>query len=490
MNTRTLRAAAPAAAIALAAFLAGCASPGPSKPPAPLLQAPAVGLQADAPTALQVAPDWWRSFSDATLDGLVERALAEQPNLQAAQARIARAAAAAEAAGASSRPGVNAAFDATRQRFSANGIYPPPLAGSVRTTANLQAGLQWELDFFGRHRAALEAALGAQRAAQADAAAARTLLAAQVTRAYVALAQLQAQREVARQALAQREGLLSLVQQRVRNGLDTSVELRQSEGSLPEARLQIEQLQEQIALVRHQLAALTAQPPQALASLDARLAALQPLALPAVLGADLLGRRPDIVAARERVEAAAQDVAVARTQFYPDVNLTAFVGFNAIGLDSLVQAGSRQWGVGPAIRLPILDAGRLRANLHARQADLDAAVLAYNNALLEAVREAADALTTLQSLQAQRREQAAAQESAEAAYGLAVQRYGAGLSSRLTVLSAEGPLLAQRRLAAELQARSLDAQVALLRALGGGWQTEGPAAATTPLATATPVAAR
>ncbi|WP_066335619.1 efflux transporter outer membrane subunit [Azohydromonas lata] len=459
-----------AAALAAAIFLAGCATPGPSKPPVKLLEPAAVGLQADAATPLPVAPDWWRAFNDAQLDALVERALAEQPNLQAAQARIARAAAAAEAAGAALLPSAQASFDATRQRFTEHGIYPPPLAGSVRTTATLQAGLQWDLDFFGRHRAELAAALGAGRAAQADAAAARVLLASQVTRAYVGLARLQAQREVATQTLAQRQSLLELVRQRVSNGLDTNVELRQSEGGLPEARLQIEQLDEQIALARNQLAALTAQPPQALQGLNAPLDALQPLQQPAVLGADLLGRRPDIVAARERVEAATQDVQVARTLFYPNVNLTAFIGFNAIGLDRLVEAGSRQYGVGPAITLPIFDTGRLRANLHGRQAELDAAVLSYNNALLEAVREAADALATLQSLQAQRREQAAAQDSAEAAYRLAVQRYGAGLSSQLTVLSAEGPLLTQRHLAAELQSRSLEAQVALLRALGGGWQ--------------------
>jgi NodT family efflux transporter outer membrane factor (OMF) lipoprotein len=481
MKPYALRAAALAAVI----VMAGCASPGASRPQAQLLEAPAVGLQAGAATPVRVDAAWWRGFNDAQLDALVERALAEQPNLQAAQARIARAAAAAEAAGAVQRPSVVGSFDATRQRFSEHGIYPPPLAGGIYTNANLQAGLQWELDFFGRHRAELAAALGAERAAQADADAARTLLAAQVTRGYVALARLQAQREVARQTLAQRQSLLALVRQRVSNGLDTNVELRQSEGGLPEARLQIAQLDEQIALVRNQLAALTAQPPQALAALDARLAALQPLELPAVLGADLLGRRPDVVAARERVEAAAQDVKAARAQFYPDVNLTAFIGFNAIGLDRLVEAGSRQYGVGPAIRLPLFDAGRLRANLHGRQAEADAAVLSYNNTLLEAVREAADALATLSSLQAQRREQAAAQESAEAAYGLAVQRYGAGLSNQLTVLSAEGPLLAQRRLAAELQARSLEAQVGLLRALGGGWEPGAQAQAASQ-----PVAAR
>ena len=173
-----------------------------------------------------------------------------------------------------------------------------------------------------------------------------------------------------------------------------------------------------------------------------------------------------MVAARWRVEAALRDVAVARTQFYPDINLVGFVGLNALGLDNLLNLGSRILGIGPALRLPLFDGGRLRANLQGRAADADAATAAYNGAVLDAAREVADASASLQSLARQRFEQAQALAATESAYDLALQRYRAGLGSYLVVLSAETGVLAQRQQATDLQAHLLDKQVALTRALG------------------------
>ena len=170
-------------------------------------------------------------------------------------------------------------------------------------------------------------------------------------------------------------------------------------------------------------------------------------------------------------------MAQARTLFYPNVDLMAFVGLNSFGLDRLLRAGSENYGVGPAVRLPLFDAGRLRANLRGKTADLDAAVESYNAAVLDAVRDAADQAASLQSVARQQREQAAAQTAAESAYDLALQRYRAGLGTYLVVLTAEGNVLAQRRAAADLKARALDAQVALARALGGGWRDDAPTVA-------------
>jgi len=191
--------------------------------------------------------------------------------------------------------------------------------------------------------------------------------------------------------------------------------------------------------------------------------------LPQALPADLLGRRADVVAARWRVQALSQDVQSAKAQFYPNINLTAFAGLSSIGLSRLVKAGSEEYGVGPALRLPIFDAGRLRANLSGKAADLDAAVESYNGALLAAVHDVADQISSLRSVARQQAEQAQAQAAAESAYDLAVQRYKAGLSSYLVVLNAESNVLNQRRLAADLRARALDTQFALITALGGGY---------------------
>ncbi|MCW7537632.1 efflux transporter outer membrane subunit [Aquabacterium sp. A7-Y] len=461
------------AVLLVALALAGCASYSGIEPQARAFSPEAAGLAgASAPVTASVRPQWWRDFQDPALDALIERALADHPGLVVAQARLQRASAATGLADAAGGLQVQGKAEATRQRYTENGMVPPPLAGSMATTATLQLGASWEIDFFGRHAAALQAALGAERAAQADVEAARVLLAANVARSYVQLARLLELREVSARALAQREELLGLIRQRVQAGLDTTVELRQGEGALPETRGQLEALDEQIALTRHALAALTAQPPAALATLQPRLGTVAEQPLPGSLPVDLLGRRPDVEAARWRVEAAGRDVAAAKAQFYPNVNLVAFAGLSSIGLDRLLESGSQQYGIGPAIHLPVFDSRRLRAGLRGKTAELDAAVGSYNSAVIDAVHEVADQLASAASVLRQQREQQAAAAAAESAYDLALQRYRAGLGSYLTVLSAETSVLAQRRQATDLKARALDSRIGLMRALGGGYTAE------------------
>jgi NodT family efflux transporter outer membrane factor (OMF) lipoprotein len=195
---------------------------------------------------------------------------------------------------------------------------------------------------------------------------------------------------------------------------------------------------------------------------------------------DLLGRRADIAAARWRVEAATQDLGNARAQFYPSVNLVAFAGFSSIGLEKLLDAGSSQWGVGPALRLPLFDGGRLRANLRGKAADLDGAIESYNASVLSAVHEVADQLSVQQSIQRQRVLQTSVQSLAQAQHEMAMQRYDAGVVNALVVLNSENALLVQRRLDIDLNARALDTQVALMRALGGGYQADLPSATAHP----------
>ena len=461
------------AALSAIALLAGCATPGGLPAPLPLLPAPAAGLPLDTNTAFPTAR-WWQALGDPGLDAVVNQALADQPSLAGAAARLARASAALDSTRGAQGPQAGVGLDVSRQRYTERGIYPPPLGGATLTSANLQLSANIELDFFGKHDAALQAALGQQQAAQADLQAARALLASNVARAWVGLARLASQREIAQRTLAQRQAQLGLTRQRVQAGLDTLLEQRLAEGSLPASRAQIEALTGQMALARHQLALLSGQPPQALADISPRLNTLKALPTPQRVGADLLGRRADVVAARWRVEAAAQDVALARSQFYPDINLVGFIGLNALGLDRLLALPSRNIGVGPALRLPLFDGGRLRANLRTKAAEADAAVAAYNSAVLAAAHEAADAGTQLQSLARQQAEQVQALAATESAYDLAVQRYRAGLGTQLVVLAAESAVLAQRSQAIDLQARTLDSQVALMHALGGGWIDSTP----------------
>ena len=448
--------------------LAACANFSGISPHAQALTAEQLNLQGTAKT--EISTQWWESFGDAQLNRLVADALANSPSLRVAQTRLERVQAAQDSLRGSEGPQLNASLDMTRQLFSATSIYPPPLGGSVRNIGTLQFSGSWEMDFFGKNRAALNAALGQEQAALADAQAARMLLASSVARTYFQLVRIEAQLGIAKRTLAQREQNRNLVQDRVTAGLDTQLELQQSAGALPEARLQIEILQEQKQLALNALAALTSKPNTAMALDIPAQTAIKSVALSANMPMDLLARRPDIAAAKQRVRAASSEIDVAKAQFYPNINLIAFTGLSAIGFDKLTDAGSEQWGVGPAIRLPIFDGGRLRANLRSRTADLDAAIESYNSVVIDAVHDVADQIASTQAIQKQQAEQVQAQANAETAYSIATQRYQAGLGTYLHVLAAETAVLAQRRQAADLQARVLDTQVQLMRALGGGYQ--------------------
>ena len=454
--------------LAAALLLAGCVSSAGIAPQSKPLDGAAVGVAAQAPL-VALGPAWWAAFDDPALDALVGDALVANPSLKLARDRIERANAAVNSAQAGTMPHVDGGLDVARQRYTEHGLVPPPVAGSIGNTGLLQASGSWEIDFFGKNAAALAAAIGSQRAAEADAQAARVLLASKVAAGYFQLGRLFEQRDVAERALAQRNEILSLIRQRVGAGLDTNVELRQGESAVPETEQQIEALDEQIAFARHGLAALAARPPDAYDGLSPRLRTVRAVALPAELPSDLLARRADLDAARQRIEAASQDVLVAKAQLYPSVNLVAFVGLSSLGVNRLLNSGSEQYGAGAAIRMPIFDAGRLRANVQGRTADFDAAVDSYNAALIEAVRDVADQIKSVRSVERQRRTQANSQAASESAYDLALQRFRAGLGTYLTVLAAENNVLVQRRLAADLKARALDSQVALARALGGGY---------------------
>jgi NodT family efflux transporter outer membrane factor (OMF) lipoprotein len=463
------------AAIPIVLLIAGCASSdGLTTRSAPVdaMQLKTAASLAAVPVAPGAWPseEWWKALGDPQLDALIAEALAASPSVRLARARVDSAVALAEAAGAALAPQASVEAGASRQRISANGIYPKPLAGSWIWQNQAQLNFSYDFDFWGRNAAAHAAALGQAKAAEADVRAAALVLSSAVALSYVQLARSFDQLDLARDLLAQRERQLKLIQQRLAAGLDSRVELRQAEGTPPETRQRIVQIEETIALLRNQIAALLGQGP------DRGLAIARPapgagaaFALPSQLPAELLGRRPDIVASRWRVEAAERDADRARAEFYPNVNLMLFAGLQSITWSKFLETGSRTLGAGPAFSLPIFDGGRLRGNLAAKNADYDAAAEQYNQALADALREVADQVAAWRSIERQEAEVAAGLAAARSAYDLAIARYKAGLSNYLTVISAETQLTAQRGLAAVLKARRLEAAIGLARALGGGY---------------------
>jgi NodT family efflux transporter outer membrane factor (OMF) lipoprotein len=226
----------------------------------------------------------------------------------------------------------------------------------------------------------------------------------------------------------------------------------------------------QIAHARNEIAALMGEGPDRGRSIaDPTSPQLAPLSLPPTLAADLIGRRPDIVAARARAEAASQRINVARADFYPNINLSALVGVQSLGLNLLTQGDSRYGTVGPAVSLPIFEGGRLEGQFRGAHAEYEEAVATYNQTLVNALRDVANALADRRALDAQISEAHSALSSAEQSYSVARQRYDAGLSTYIDVLTVENSLVAQRRNVADLEAQAFSVDVELARALGGGF---------------------
>jgi NodT family efflux transporter outer membrane factor (OMF) lipoprotein len=447
--------------------LSGCALMESGSEPVAALDEARLGISGQD-TAWPSA-QWWQRYGDPQLNALLDEALANNPSMSAAQARLAKANAAVGIARAPLLPRVDANYTLTREHLSKDYIYPAPMGGSVVSDNRLALDFSYELDFWGKNRSRLQAAVSQQAAAAADAQAARNLLAGATVRAYLNLQNAFAQRDVLNRVLDQRAEVLSLTQGRYKAGLDTQVEVKQAESSLAAGKVELTQTDTTLAQLRNQVAALAGAGPQ-------RGQSLQPVALtapaggvPASVPLNLLGHRPDVTAAKWRAEAARHAIDSAKAEFYPNVNLAAFVGFQAMGTGNLLGADARMAGFGPAVTLPIFHGGGLDANLAGRRADADLAVSDYNQTVLDAVHQVADALDGLRLLDQEKAQQRQAREAIDAAYDLAVKRYKAGMGNYISVLIAQTGVLTQARLDTDLRIRAYQLDASLANALGGGY---------------------
>ncbi|WP_043818025.1 efflux transporter outer membrane subunit, partial [Rubrivivax gelatinosus] len=408
---------------------------------------------------------WWTGFGDTTLDGLVERALDGQPSLQVAAARLRQAEAAVGVASAGRLPQVQGTVDMTRQRFTENGPYPAPLAGSYQWNNAAQIGASWELDLFGRERNTIAAALGQSRAAEAELQAARVLLAANVVSAYVNLGRLVENREVARQSLAQREQILTLVRQRIAAGLDTTVELRQAEGLIAQSRVDLEALDESTSRARHALAELTGQGPNALEGLMPSLAPLHSTPLPAGLPADLLGRRPDLRAAELRLRKTLAQGDAVRASYYPTLSLTGSLGGSSSALGQVL--ANPVAALGSGLALPFLNWREMQLQGELQRANYESAAISFRQTLYAALAEVEDALSARQALARQGEWLEASLQAARRIEALYEARYRAGAATLRTWLDAQESRRSAEVALAENRFARLKNQVTLIKALGG-----------------------
>lgn len=483
---------------ALLLALAGCAGMDQVAPPQartldPLrLDAGAAIREAAAGQSAQQAwpkQAWWQALNDPQLDRLVARALEGNPSLKASQARVRQAQALAGAAEAAGLPRVDGSAVIDRERYSAHSTVPAPLAGNYANKATAGITASYDLDLWGRNRSALAAALHDTQMAAAEAQMVRLALQTAVVHSYIQLASAWAMQDAVEASLEQRRRISELTKRRRAAGLASDIDVATIETTLPAGRREREQAAESVALLRNQLAALTGQGPgdgdtiaRPVLTLDTGGDASHASdtsrgggpQLPSALPAELVARRPDLAAQRWRVEAAANRIGVARADFYPNINLVAFAGFQAVGFSRLLTAQSATRGVVPAIGLPIFEGGRLRAQLGSSYALYDIAVEQYNATLVQALAEVANAVTQARSAEQQRQLAETALASATKAHALADRAFHAGMTDSLTVLQARLVLLAEQQQLVQVQRNRLESYAALMAALGGGIKQDFP----------------
>lgn len=456
-------------------LLAGCATP-PKQSVAPALRhasAFASATSLSAPEASWPSDRWWEGFGDPQLTALIEEGLSAATDLRVAQARFERADALVREARSRLLPSIQANGEIGGTKQSYNYLVPHAFAPQGwQDYGQATARLDWELDFWGRNRAALAAARSDAAAAQAEAAAARLILSTGIAEAYADLADLFAQVDAARRAVEVRRRTVELMDGRRVQGLENAGAVERARSALASSQGELAALDEAVSLTRNRIAVLLGAGPDRGLSIERPTArAAEDFGLPANLPADLIGRRPDVIAARLRAQAAASRIKEAHAAFYPNVNLTGLIGLQSLGIGDLAKSGSSFGTAGPAISLPIFDGGRLTGAYRAAEADYRGAVAEYDGALAQALREVADAAASERALAERIGRADEAERAAAAAWTVANNRYRGGLATSLDVLGAEDALIDARRNLATLRNRRFVLNVALIRALGGGFRS-------------------
>ncbi len=459
------------AATLVALLCVGCAGL-PSKPTPVQLSsaAPLDGLEAgggDWP-----AVEWWKRYQDPTLDQLIELAVASSPTLATAHARYDSARQSVRIAGAASGARVDASADIDRQRLSDNGLFPPELLGFTwYNQADLGLQASYTFDWWGKQRDAVEAAVDQAHAAQADRSAAALMLASSIADTYFGW-----QADQGRIALArEREGIVehegAIVAARVRADLDAAEDSNRSDLALAASREQIAALEGSAKLRVVALAALVGRSMSELPALQRRPLPALSGNLPDNVKIDLISRRADITASRWRVEAAERNRDSARAEFYPDVTVNALLGLSSIDVGKLIEYGSRVPQASAAIHLPLFDAGRLKARYGATQAAIDSAVASYQDTLVNAARDVAMQASTRQQIQAQRAQRLIEVDAARRLQSSAAARVRQEITDWRPELTATESWIEQRDALLQLDAAALSADIALQRALGGGYES-------------------
>jgi NodT family efflux transporter outer membrane factor (OMF) lipoprotein len=466
-----------AAALAFVLLLSGCINGGGIHTRASMIDPDVLdngaAMRATRADAKWPAVNWWRQWNDPQLDSLVEEATKGNPGLRALEERVDTARFQAQIAGRNELPQLGANGNFERSRY-ARYTTPAPPGGTTVWTNSVEADLSYDLDLWGKSRAVRDGALDNVHAVAADARFAKVELQTAVVRSYVQLSLRYELLDVAREFQNEQQCIVDIATRRWHAGVGSGLEVSQAKTRLAMSATRVQQAQQQLALIRINLAGLAGKGPGYGDSLRRPgLTLSMPVELPVSLPADLIGHRADVVANRWRVLAADKNIDAAHADFYPDVNLlaTALLGSAATlgGFFNFVNSDGAGHSVGAAISLPIFDGGRRRGNYGVAVSSRDAAVDAYNQSVLNAMESVAAQVVSLHSLDQQRASVENTLDSARRSFRLADAGYRRGISDFLNVLAAQDESSRQEQSLAAIRAERIDAWVLLIKELGGGF---------------------
>jgi NodT family efflux transporter outer membrane factor (OMF) lipoprotein len=425
--------------------------------------------------------NWWEMFEDPQLSMLIERALEDSPTLQKALAKLATTEEEARKQRAVLFPEIDFEYEEQWQYFSKNGFvrsFYPIMAGAMPippkdNQLDLSLNFNYEIDFFGRNRNSYQAAINRARAERAEARQAALILTTLIAQTYVELQTKLAQREILAERLEQRVAELHLAKTRNQSGIASRSPVLDQEQNVYDMKQTLILLEKGITLDRHMLRVLVGlSPDEECAPFPMKAIFERPFALPENLSSDLLARRPDLTAQIWRVEAAAKEIGAAKADFYPRVNLMAFVELESLSFNKLLTLSSKQGGLVPALHLPLFTGGRLTANLKSKVAAFNEETYRYNETLLHAAREVADQIATATATFAALREQIQSLKAAEEQFQLHWQRYIYGIDNLTSALKSDENVLGQGFLLYGIERDYLLAIIGLIKALGGGYHTQ------------------
>jgi multidrug efflux system outer membrane protein len=466
----------------LLAGLAACAPMPPDTGHPDMIDASKAKMAEDIHLANEGWPDaqWWKTYNDPQLNGLIQQALQSSPSLQVAAERVNNAKAIVTARQSIQGVGFRLNADATRQRYSANGLFPEPIGGNTFAEYQLQAQASYAFDWWGKNRAYIKSAAGQVEAGRAELAQSEQVISALTAQTYFDLQDYWQQLAVLDQLEKTMQDIQQATLERVQHGLAPRSEWRAWTDRLAQLRQQRAAVKAQATSRREALRALVA-------DTRGRVDQLKPVTLPNVvphmpkqLGMELLARRPDLQAARWRIRSALSQVDYARAAFYPEINLLGAIGLDSLTFGNLFRSASTAWSIGPGLTLPLFSSKALSGQLAGARSERNALIADYNQQVLNAVRDVAQAGAALQARGEQLNQHQERIASVNESMQDTQKMFRNGLANRIDLLSAR---LDTQRLALEgldLRNQALQADIALINTLGGGYHDTEAAKAELP----------